>query len=648
MHQGHRSPILRLLAGLGLLALSAMHAAAQPLPLYHLDLRFHPDDGLLTGRARIELPASAITDRTVRLDVSLPRGAVMDVQRVSSASGQALAYVEGDVPGVLEVRLEAHDATVEVEYSVPVDSFSLVSFGYYVFAEFGASPRAYPMVVRPYGQSYRFADFRVIFEHPASLAVLTTGGEGTRHLEGNRTRAHYEAMHVEAFAIVAGEGFRVERHETDGVPVVAFYHPDHAARFSMVIERAQEAAAWYRRTYGFFPLEQVGIIQGHPRWGGGYPLPNMFAVHLGLLDAEFLTWITAHELGHYYWGLYVLGDEERLDWLQLALGIWSDQRYLAERNGLSLPEQWRRARRQGDWITDYLEAVVAGHEQRLGLDREEEQALRFDYNSLVRHGKAATGLYLQSLLIGPERFLDLQRHLLAAYRHRPLPVASFIGLLEEAGAADATAFFEAWARGDATIGLAVDSAEPDGERGGWRITVRRTGPVPYPIMVEAVSAAGEVVRHTVAPGARRDTLRVAFAPAHIRLDPEGLIPMWNGAHPEMRAAYARALERARLDEPFILLAQAVLEEGLADDDLRYRLARRLFGMARWKEAAALWPSTLSCESREACLAAIYSARAMVQLGRRAEAAAWLDELRAKAGQYEVLRVWKMARDEAAR
>ncbi len=138
---------------------------------------------------------------------------------------------------------------------------------------------------------------------------------------------------------------------------------------------------------------------------------------------------------------------------------------LAERSGLSLPEQWRRGRRQGDWITDYLEAVVADHEQRLGLVEGQEE-LTFDYNSLVRHGKAATGLYLQSLLIGPKRFLDLQRHLLEAYRHRPLPVHEFIALLEEAGAANAPAFFEAWKRGDATIGLAVDGVEPDEERGG--------------------------------------------------------------------------------------------------------------------------------------------------------------------------------------
>lgn len=123
--------------------------------------------------------------------------------------------------------------------------------------------------MRSDGASYRFADFRVCLQYPASFAVLTTGGEGTRRQEADRISASYAADRVEGFAIVVGEGFEVARHDEECVAVVAFYHPDHAARFATVIERTREAAAWYRHIYGFFPLEQVGVIQGHPRWGSG-------------------------------------------------------------------------------------------------------------------------------------------------------------------------------------------------------------------------------------------------------------------------------------------------------------------------------------------------------------------------------------------
>jgi hypothetical protein len=626
-----------ILVGFLFLGSASQSAELLQTPKYELELNFELAAKQFSCRATVQLPPSAIKDGTASFDISYSHWPGVSIERITGNSGRDLKYYVRDANKILEVELGGQQDKVTLEYSFPVDETSLEPYGYY---KLSYSP-VYPEVFQADGNSFRFSDFSVSLEYPSTLSVLTTGGEGELQRQENRITAKYVAEHVKGFAIVAGEGFEVTRREEGGVPVVAFYHPQYAEQFSTVIERTIEAASWYKKTYGFFPLEQVGIIQGHPSWGGGYPLPNMFAVHLGNLDDERITWITAHELGHYYWGYTVLGENTNMGWLQLALGIWADQLYLAERKGVSMLEQWRR----GLSITRYLEAVVANHEQRLGLMKEEEQRLSFDYNSLIRHGKAATGLYLQSLLVGPERFLDLERQLLEAYRHRPLPEDEFVTMLEESGAGEASAFFEAWKRGDATIGLAVDGVDQDSERGGWRISLRRTGLVPYPVEVEAVSATGEAVRHIVDADVKQDTAYVAFSPAIIRLDPQGFIPMWNSAHPEMRSAFARALERAQLYEPFVVLAQAILAEIPEDDYLRYRLVRRLFLLGRWDEVAALWPSTHAGESRNSCRAAIYSAWALARMGRQAEAVERLDLWRESAEQYGVLKLWSTVSDE---
>ncbi len=174
-----------LLACFCLIAFGGGQATAQQLPHYDLDLRFDPEAKRLTGRATIGLPTSAVADGTVHLNVSLPNEAVMDIQRITSSSGHVLEHAVLDTIGVLEVRLGDHAAMVNIEYAFPVDSTHLDPFGYYVFADFGSSPWAYPQLVLPDGQSYRFADFSVRFEYPASLAVLTTGGEGERRQEGD-------------------------------------------------------------------------------------------------------------------------------------------------------------------------------------------------------------------------------------------------------------------------------------------------------------------------------------------------------------------------------------------------------------------------------------------------------------------------------
>lgn len=71
-------------------------------------------------------------------------------------------------------------------------------------------------------------------------------------------------------------------------------------------------------------------------------MPNLFMIHLGTIYPDFIRETTAHELGHYYWSLYVLAaGEERLDWLMLANGIWADHLYMAEVSGKTIEAEWR-------------------------------------------------------------------------------------------------------------------------------------------------------------------------------------------------------------------------------------------------------------------------------------------------------------------
>ena len=607
-------------------------------PKYELELNFEPAAKQFSGRAIVQLPPSAIKDGTASFDIAYSHWPGVSINRVTGNSGRDLKYHIRDTNKILEVELGGQQETIALEYSFRVDETSLEPYGYY---KFSGSP-LFPEVFQADGNSFRFSDFSVSFEYPSTLSVLTTGGEGEVQTQGNRIIAKYTARHVKGFAIVAGEGFEVTRHEEGGVPIVAFYDPKYAEKFSTVIERTIEAASWYKKTYGFFPLEQVGIIQGHPTYGGGYPLPNMFAVHLGYLNDERITWITAHELGHYYWGYTVLGEKDKMGWLQLSLGIWADQLYLAERKGISMPEQWRNGRA----FRDYFVALVANHNQQIGLSQQDRKNLEFDYNSLISHSKAAIGVYLQSLLIGSERFLDLQRHILKEFRFRPLLETDFTSILSEFGIENAQAFYDAWKRGDATIGLSVSGVSRKEGSDEWTIELSRTGPVPYPIEVEAISRDGKSVRHEVNADARSDKFDVEFVPVDVRIDPDGLIPMANSSHPDVQLAYTLAHELAGLDEPFFVMGRALLDRFPDEDYLRYRLAQRLYNLARWEESSELWSPARAIEGRDGLLAALYSVRALSRLGRESEALDQLDGLKEMSEQFGLLDLWKTVRNEA--
>ena len=626
-----------ILVGLLFLAFASQSAETLQTPKYELELNFEPSAKRCSGRAIVQLPPSAVNDGKVSFEITY-RWPGVSISRITGDSGHDLEYHIRDANKRLEVELGRAQEKVTVEYSFSVDETSLERYGYY---KFSGSP-LYPEVLQADGSSFRFSDFTVGFEYPSTLSVLTTGGEGESQTRENRVTAKYGAEHVTGFAIVAGEGFEVTRREEGWVSVVAFYRPKYAEQFSTITERTIEAASWYKETYGFFPLEQVGIIQGHPSWSGGYPLPNMFAVHLGNLGEEFITWITAHELGHYYWGYTVLNEDNELAWLQLSLGIWGDQLYLAERKGISMPEHWR----SGLSFRRYFEALVANHNQEIGLPKQEAQNLDFDYGSLIRHGKAAVAVYLQSMLIGSERFLDLQRHILKEFRYKPLLETDFTSILTEFGIENAQAFYDAWKRGDATIGLSVSSVSQNEGNGEWTIELNRAGPVPYPVEVEAISIDGERVRHEVKAGLSTDKLNIGFTPIDIRIDPRGILPMANSSHPSVQVTYALAHARAGLDEPFFTLGRALLDKYPDEDRLRFHLARRLYQLARWEESVELWRPDRAAEGRYGLWAALYCTRALCSLGRESEALDQLDDLKEMSEQFGLLDFWNTVRNEA--
>jgi hypothetical protein len=614
--------------------------SARSVVAYDIKATVDPGTHRIDATARILVLSSHFTlpgELTLDLESAgaLESGAPrLNVQDVRTGTGGPLQTERVDGQPKLRVLLprleDSARAEIEVAYSVHLDESDLAIFGYYFAPSARSTDAWYPQLVGTDGEHPRFIDFDVTLEYPSGWTPMTSGELVSEQATaaGEAVRATYRTRHVRGFALALGEGFLLQTVGEPGRLVTAFSSEEMAPKFREIALRTAEAIEWYRETLGFFPVPHIGIVQGHPRWGGGYPLPNAFMIHLGVLRSDFVTYITAHELGHYYWSHHVLGKGKHLDWLMLANGIWLDQLYLSRVNGRSLDEQWR-ATGNGDWIMDYLEAMAGNREQRLGIDRAEARSLDFDYNSLIRHGKAATGVFLQARLLGEDRFLELQRRILSEYRHRHLPEDDFIELLEEAGAEGARDFFDVWKRGDARIDVQVQSVE------GSSVTVRRTGNVPYPVDVEVEDAEGATTRFTLPGNIKSEAFTVTGpSPLRVRLDPDGVIPMWNSAHPEMRRLHIESLARAGQTEPFIALARAYLAEFPGDERILFLLSRQWFQLGRHADVVSLGPLP-TVESRIGGLAALYRVRALWKLGRRSEATLLLDAIRADAQALEL-------------
>lgn len=638
---------------------------------YSIDATIDVAEEEIRGVARMAIPSEFLWSPTeVRLDLlsagedSLGRR--LDIESVTSRTRVETAEEPG---GYLRVLLPAAAGPgdvirLEVRYTSRFnDSFELL--GYYSFWAHEPGEYWYPDVIAKDGKRADFKDFELTLDYPASYATLTTGAEvGPTTRDEARQRTTYRAEHVGGFSVSLGDGFELMELEGDGYTVVGLLPPGESEAFRLAVELASEAVAWYRNTYGFFPVRQIGIIPGPRRWGGGFPLPNVFMIHRANLQQDFLRWITAHELGHYYWGLYVLSaTDDRLDWLALANGILADHSYLAATSGRTVDEVLRD-RGAGDMLVDYLEAMLENREQRLGIGNAQEDSLDlgFDYNSLIRHGKATVGVHLQARRLGTERFLRLQRELLEEFRYRPLSVAEFARRMEAAGAAGAGEFFDKWSRGDARIEFDVHRVESQTTEDGWlhRVHISQVGTIPYDLDVELVTAdSARFVRTIPAQrfAAEANQVMEVILPqrlADVRLDPEGKLPMWNSSHPGMRRAFLQAMYRADITPAFLALAPDYLKAQPDDDHMRLAYVERLFDLGRHADVVAAQEPIVrgqpdgpadACPTRFACWSTILLARSFAAVGRSSDAEEVLSAIEERARALRLARQWQEASGE---
>jgi hypothetical protein len=595
---------------------------------YRLVASLAPDGNHITAQAVVDADRAVLGigdsvhiglgGRDIRLRLTAP----------PLVNGRSTSFTMAPDSTEIALPLTAEPALrIELQYRLALDTAIRRQLGYDLFSGTEDDWVWYPTLQHVADSARRFSDFDVDLTAPRGVTVLLTGVVRDSTLDPAGVRRHAVAAHVEGFALALAPGFVVSTARGSGIVVHAISPAADSAVFRAVAEAAAHAASWYHDTYGFFPVSQMGIIPGASRSRGGFPLPNVFMIHRGDLSPGFVRWITAHELAHYYWGLHVLGSSERLDWLMLGLGIWTDELYLARTAGIPLEAQWHDPHADNSF-GDFAVAQVAGYDQRLGIPSAYADSLDYDYNTYVRHAKGAIAVYLLAQLVGTDPFVELQRTLLRDFRYRPLSPNTFAQRLAAIGIPRAEQFLERWVRDDARLDYAVrgvraDSASPF----RYWIEVERAGTIPYPVTVEATSQSGAAVRLSISGDSALDSIGVKLDTSLqvVRLDPDGLLPMWSSSNQETQRAFLRAMGSVGPVEPFLTLARAHLDED-ADPLLAALLVERLFELGRWTgvvDAAHDFPAVIQCTDRATCLAALQVARALARLGERSEAQALL-------------------------
>jgi tetratricopeptide (TPR) repeat protein len=578
--------------------------AVPPRAHYSIDIKFDSDTSRLEGTETIRFGN----------DTRRPIGRIAlqwfgDVLRVR-ANGVAAARA----PGTQSIAL--YDLPKDVQPGSQVE----------LSVEFGASWKLDPstgsaitsfLSPRLWWDFGTLDDYEVRLKVPEGYTVATSG-------RYDPAAGAYKAAGIRVFGLFVGKDYESAEADAGDVRVRAVFTREGRPCAESLLKTAVDVIGFYRERFGFYPQRSLAIVPGMDRPAGGYPAASALVVihgqhRLAERPEAFWRWITAHEIGHMYWGDHVLEQgPDSLSWLMLGLGIHADREY-------------RRARgitEAGVLESNYVSGVKQGRDTTMDLTKEQEAAIQWDFNNIVEHGKSAALLNALESVIGVETFGSLYRRCLKEYAGRQLGWRDFQRAAERESGQDLDWFFEHWVRSSdsAAYRIAGKECSPSGRAFDCRVKVERTGEMRIPVTIAARFEDGSEQRARTERRAEVDELLFrAKAPLkEVVIEPDSAVLLVEA--PMTQRNFVVKMRQM----PWTGVGAAALEMyrqagELKIDDLgtRRKLALLLYDGKYYQESLDLMMQLEKSEWRFAAL--VWQGHLLDLLGRRNEAVARYQE-----------------------
>ena len=426
--------------------------------------------------------------------------------------------------------------------------------------------------------------------HHDAFSVKLDVPEGVAVAAGGRLdpkTGRYEAAAAREFGLCLAPGLKTAGREVDGVLIRTLFTDKGAKAAAICLETAADAVHFYKNWLGFYPFPFLNIIPGGAGRLGGYPVATgIVAIH-GLetyVDGESPRhWqhITSHEIGHQYWGEWVL-DPDTPAWTWIALGIFADTEFMTVRG-------FDPDRRAG-WMGNYIRAIPLHYDMTLDAPPDREDAVKFDFNNTVVHSKGPATIFALDSVLGRDAFLRIYKRCLRDFGGRRLGWRDLRAAAEAESGRNLAWFFDAWVRSNQYLCYGVEEKDcrPDG-KGGFvtEVRVKRLGTMSMPMPVQTVFEDGstqtDLTDRTLAVTTL--TFKSRSPLRDVVIDPEKKLARVEKPVPEVSAAAARALAFGWDSNDVGKVYDAVKGEPITAPEIWYNLGLDLYAARRLDDAA---------------------------------------------------------------
>ncbi|MGA1797163.1 M1 family aminopeptidase [Sphingomonas sp. 4RDLI-65] len=246
--------------------------------------------------------------------------------------------------------------------------------------------------------------------------------------DGRRTARFVSTVPILAFFSVQSAAYAQKSRTADGTDLSVFYDPQHAFNVDRMLDAMQRSLAYYRANFGPYQFDYARILEypGYASYAQAFAGTIPYSERLGFIadnrdptKIDYIGYITAHELGHQYWGhQLVSADMQGGSMLVETMAQYSALMVMKHQYG---DDKIRRFLKYE--LDSYLRSRGGEVIEEVPLDRVENQGY-------IHYRKGSLVMYLLQDRLGEARVNAMLRGLLARYRFKGKPYPRSLDLVE--------------------------------------------------------------------------------------------------------------------------------------------------------------------------------------------------------------------------
>ncbi len=246
--------------------------------------------------------------------------------------------------------------------------------------------------------------------------------------DGRRTAHFVAAAPILGFFSVQSAAYAEKSADANGVKLTVFYDAKHPFNVDRMLAAMRSSLDYYRANFGPFQFDHLRVLEfpGYGSFAQSFAGTIPYSENIGFLadnrdkdEIDYVTYVTAHEVGHQYWGHQVVtADMQGGTVLVETMAQYSAMMVMKKLYG---EDKMRRFLKYE--LDNYLRSRGGEVIEELPLERVENQGY-------IHYRKGALVMYLLADRLGEDRVNAMLRDLINRYRFRSQPYSRSLDLVD--------------------------------------------------------------------------------------------------------------------------------------------------------------------------------------------------------------------------